>query len=144
VTGGNIYKNPDRMANVQAAMKLMDLGYEFVPGMKVSWVVTDSRKVPQQVEPYIDGRAFEHEPDWEYYARRVAASLARATEVFGWQEKALLSGQRQADLFGSFDDSGGGDGDKGGGGGKGKGGRGGRKRKEGPKKNGPVNLTDFM
>jgi DNA polymerase I len=88
-----------RLAHVQAAKKLMDLGYESVPGMKVSWIVTDSRKTPQQIEPYVSGRPFESTPDWKYYAERLAQSIARATENFGWSEKDLLTGSQQASLF---------------------------------------------
>ncbi len=34
-----------------------------------------------------------------YYAGRLAKSLARITEVFGWDERALRTGGRQATLF---------------------------------------------
>ena len=97
----NSYKDPDSQANVQAARKLMAMGYEFVPGMKVSWIVTDSKKTPQEVEPYVSGRKFEHRPDCRYYAERVAQTAARATEVFGWGEKDLLTGSQQVTLFDS-------------------------------------------
>jgi DNA polymerase elongation subunit (family B) len=95
-----IYKNPERMTNVQAAIKFIDLGYEFVPGMKVSWIVINSKRTPQLVDPYIDGKKFEKEPDWQYYAKRVAATVARVTEVFDWDEDALLTGTQQQTLFG--------------------------------------------
>jgi DNA polymerase I len=93
------YEAPERMAGIQAAKKLKSLGYEFVPGMKVSWIVTDSKRSPQVVEPYIEGKAFEHKPDYQYYAERLAASLARVTEVFGMDENALLTGVVQKTLF---------------------------------------------
>ncbi len=93
------YKDPDKMANVLAMKKFVKLGYEFVTGMKVSWIVTDGHKTPQEVEPYIDGRKFEYEPDREYYARRIALSMARVTDVFGWDEKTLLTGIKQKSLF---------------------------------------------
>ncbi len=99
----NYYKEPDSMANVQTAKKMEKMGYEFVPGMKVSWIVTNSRRTPQEVEPYIDGADFHTTPDWNYYARRVAMTLARVTEVFGWDEDALLSGISQSTLFDSFE-----------------------------------------
>jgi DNA polymerase I len=98
------YVNPDRMVNVLIARKLKDMGYEFVPGMKVSWIVTDSKKTPQGAEPYIDGRDFEFDPDWEYYARRVATTISRVTEVFGWDEKTLLGGGKQKTLLENFED----------------------------------------
>jgi DNA polymerase I len=97
----NSYKDPESQANVQAAKKMMALGYDFIPGMKVSWIVTDSRKTPQEVEPYISGRKFDHKPDCRYYAERIAQTSARATEVFGWGEKDLLTGSQQVTLFDS-------------------------------------------
>lgn len=93
------YKDPDSQANVQTAKKLMAMGYDFIPGMKVSWIVTDSKKTPQEVEPYVSGRPFEHQPDCRYYADRIAQTSARATEVFGWGEKDLMTGSQQATLF---------------------------------------------
>ncbi len=93
------YVNPDSMANVQAARKLKSMGYEFVPGMKVSWIVTNAKAAPQEVTPYVSGRAFTATPDWEYYARRVAHTLSYVLETFGWNEKALLTGVQQASLF---------------------------------------------
>ena len=94
------YENPDRQANVQAAKKLMAMGYEFIPGMKVSWVVTDSKKTPQVVEPYVSGKPFVGEPDYRYYAERIAQTASRITDVFGWNEKDLMVGSQQATLFG--------------------------------------------
>lgn len=92
------YKSPDAQANVQAARKLSRAGYEVVPGMKVSWVVTNGRKTPQELEPYIDGVEFKHRPDYCYYAERVALSLSRVTEVFGISEGDLLAGTEQKRL----------------------------------------------
>jgi DNA polymerase I len=99
------YVNPDRMVNVLVSRKLKEMGYEFVPGMKVSWIVTDSKKTPQEVEPYVDGRDFNHEPDKKYYAKRVAMTIARVTEVFGWDERSLLTGVQQKTLFSDDFDS---------------------------------------
>ena len=93
------YANPDSMANVQAANKLRAMGEEIVPGMKVSWIVVDAKKSPMEVDPYISGRPFERSPDWDYYARRVAQTLAYVTEIYGWDEKALYLGTQQATLF---------------------------------------------
>ena len=104
--GLDAYENPDRQANIQAAKKLMAMGYEFIPGMKVSWIVTDSSKTPQVVEPYISGKEFTARPDYKYYAERVSQTASRITEVFGWTEKDLMSGLQQSTLFnGTFDDS---------------------------------------
>ena len=93
------YKNPDSMPNVQAAKKMQELGYEFIPGMKVSWIVVNDRKSPQEVEPYISGRVFTKKPDFEYYARRLAETLSRITEVFELDQNALITGKRQTTLF---------------------------------------------
>jgi len=95
------YENPERMANVQAALKLKERGYEFTPGMKVSWIVTDSNVTPQTVEPYVSGAEFKGRPDHRYYAERLANMASRVTEVFGWDEKALMLGIQQATLFDS-------------------------------------------
>ena len=93
------YKNPESMANVQAAKKLIAMGYEFIPGMKVSWIVVNARGSKQDVEPYIPGRPFIKRPDYRYYARRIAETLARITEVFGVDEDNLLTGSRQIELM---------------------------------------------
>lgn len=96
------YANPDGLVHVQAARKYKEAGEEFIPGMKVSYVVVESPgKGRQEVEPFFTGRPFEHKVDYVYYSRRVAASLARITEVFDWDEAALLRGTRvtQHDLF---------------------------------------------
>jgi hypothetical protein len=50
--------------------------------MKVSWIVTDSSKSPQEVEPFIDGQDFPYEPDWAYYAKRVEETVNRVLESF--------------------------------------------------------------
>ena len=104
--GLDAYENPDRMANVQAAKKLIAMGYDFIPGMKVSWIVTDSKSAPQVVEPYISGVEFTGKPDYKYYAERLSQTASRITEVFGWEEKDLLMGNQQATLFsGQFKES---------------------------------------
>jgi DNA polymerase I len=95
----NTYANPDSQATVQTARKLMAMGYEFVPGMKVSWIVTNSRRTPQEVTPWIEGRPFEGTPDWRYYAERVAQTVSRVTEVYGLDERSLIAGNTQANLF---------------------------------------------
>jgi len=78
--------------------QLRSEGYDVIPGMRVAWVVTDSRKTPQEIEPWVEGRTFTKEPDWEYYADRVAQTLARVTEVFDWDAAALLRGSHQRRL----------------------------------------------
>ncbi len=93
------YVTPDALPNVQAARKLKKWGYEVVPGMKVSWIVTDAKRSPQRIHPYVSGREFDGSPDWNYYARRLAHTLAYVTEVFGWDDKSLLAGSQQVTLF---------------------------------------------
>lgn len=93
------YVNPDSMPNVQAAKKMQSQGYKFTPGMKVSWIVTNGKASPQQVEPWLPDGDFEDEPDWDYYARRIASTLSRVTDVFGWDKKGLMAGNKQSDLF---------------------------------------------
>ncbi len=80
--------------------QLRSEGYDVVPGMRVAWIVTDSHQSPQAVEPWIEGRPFTKQPDWEYYAERVAQTLARVTEVFGWDATSLLRGSHQQRLGG--------------------------------------------
>ena len=92
------YKNPNSMANVQAAKKLMKKGFKFIPGMKVSWIVVNARGSKQDVEPYIPGKEFPYRPDFQYYARRIAETLARITEVFGIDQEELLTGKKQSSL----------------------------------------------
>ncbi len=94
------YKNPDSMANVIIKRKLEEMGEEVSPGMKVSWIVVDSKKTPQDVEPFLSEKHFHFTPDYEYYARRVAQTLGRITEVFNWDDRALLTGTQQTSLFG--------------------------------------------
>ena len=91
------------MANVQAAKKLIEMGYDFIPGMKVSWIVTDGKSTPQKVEPYVSGVDFTAKPDYRYYAERLAQTTSRITEVFGWSEKDLMLGSQQATLFSGFE-----------------------------------------
>ena len=83
------YKEMDSLANVQAAQKMIKMGREFVPGMKVSWIVVDSKKRPQTVEPYLPNVTFQFKPDYDYYADRVAQTLSRITEVFNVDESSL-------------------------------------------------------
>ena len=97
--GLDAYENPERMANVQAAKKLIAMGYNFIPGMKISWIVTDANTAPQQVEPYISGVPFKGTPDYKYYAGRLAQMASRITEVYGWSEDDLLRGSQQTTLF---------------------------------------------
>ena len=90
------YKDEKSLANVRIAKKLMERGETFIPGMKVSWIVTNSRKSPQEVEPYIDGVEFQVKPDWEYYARRVEETLDRVLEGIA---EDYVSAESQSNLL---------------------------------------------
>ncbi len=83
VKNDSSYANANSMANVRAARKLQKMGERFIPGMKVSWIVTDSTVTPQEVEPFIDGDRFEGKPDWQYYAKRVEETVNRVFESLG-------------------------------------------------------------
>ena len=43
------YVNPDSNAGVQAAAKLQARGYPWLPGTKISWVVSNSKQTPMEV-----------------------------------------------------------------------------------------------
>ncbi len=90
----------DALPFLRVYRRLREEGYDVIPGMRVAWIVTDSRRSPQEVEPWIEGRPFTKEVDWEYYAERVAQTLARVTEVFGWDASSLLRGSHQQRLAG--------------------------------------------
>jgi DNA polymerase I len=90
----------DALPFLRVYRQLKDEGYDVVPGMRVAWIVTDSRKSPQEIVPWVEGRKFTGEPDYEYYAERVAQTLARVTEVFDWDAAALLRGSHQQRLGG--------------------------------------------
>lgn len=74
-------------------------GYDVIPGMKVAWVVTDASQRPQAIEPWVPGRALQRPPDPQYYAERVAQTLARVTEVYDWDATSLLAGHHQQRLL---------------------------------------------
>jgi DNA polymerase I len=94
----SVYKKPQSMSSVQCAQKLMAMGYPFNPGSKVTWIVTDGHVSPAMVEPYLDGVPFKFTPDWEYYAERMATTIGRATEAFGWGADFLSAGKEQDTL----------------------------------------------
>ncbi|MGP6294374.1 DNA-directed DNA polymerase [Caldiplasma sukawensis] len=103
------YANAESLANVRAARKLKEYGERFIPGMKVSWIVTNSSVVPQEVEPFIDVERFKGMPDWRYYAERVQETLNRVFESLGdpidivpkkgSQKKQNVKGNMSLDAF---------------------------------------------
>jgi DNA polymerase, archaea type len=90
----------DALPFLRVFRQLKEEGYDVIPGMKVAWIVTDARKSPQEIEPWIEGRPLLKRPDYGYYAERVAQTLARVTEVFDWDADALLRGTHQQKLGG--------------------------------------------
>ncbi len=96
------YKNASSMANVNAAKKMIDRGEMFIPGMKVSWVVTNANKTPQEVEPFIDGEKFEYTPDYTYYSKRLQETLNRVLESLDSEVSIFKNPQTKiTDLFDS-------------------------------------------
>ena len=69
--------------------------------MKVSYIVTESRKRPLTVEPWLVAETGDAppEPDWNFYAERLARAMGRITETYGWSADDLLKGSRQQTLF---------------------------------------------
>jgi len=96
-----VYDNPDGLPYVRAAKERIRRGLPFTPGMKVGYIVTDAKSSPMTVEPWLVDEIGEKAPiyDPDYYARRLAKSLGRITEAFGWSETELLSGSRQQSIF---------------------------------------------
>ncbi len=97
------YESAESLANVRVAKKIQERGETFVPGMKVSWIVTDSKKTPQEVEPYIDGVPFEHAPDWAYYAKRVEDTLNRVLEGIATEVSVTSEDRLQSKLTDGFE-----------------------------------------
>ena len=95
------YDNPDSLVHVNVAKRLQEMGYEFTPGMKTPFVITNGSVQPIKAEPVIEGLEFTARPDYKYYAERLAMGLARITEAFGCDERTLMQGnsQRTLDLF---------------------------------------------
>jgi DNA polymerase I len=92
------YKASERMINVRVARVLKEMGYEIMPGMKVSWIVTNGKASPNEFEPWIEGREFTAKPDYSYYAARIASTISRVTDAFGWDSRSLLTGSQQQTL----------------------------------------------
>ena len=99
------YADEKSLANVRVAKKLMEMGETFIPGMKVSWIVINSKKTPQEVEPFIDGSSFNGRPDWEYYARRLEETLNRVLEGIRSEISIIGENSPQNKLY-AFDSKG--------------------------------------
>lgn len=95
---GEVIRAEDRLPHVQAVKKAEKLGVYIPAGMKVSWIVTNSRRTPQQVEPYVDGIPFKHAPDFLYYRDKLCDALLRVLENFDFDRDALVE-REQMGLF---------------------------------------------
>ena len=94
------YKNASSMANVNAAKKMIERGEMFIPGMKVSWIVTNANRTPQEVEPFIDGETFNYRPDYIYYSKRLQETLNRVLESLDKEVEVVKNPQTKiTDLF---------------------------------------------
>ena len=95
------YANPNSMAQVRVARQRIRHGLGFTSGMKVSFLVTDAKRRPMDVTPWLDTeeQAGDAAYDGQFYAERLAAAVGRITEAFGWNAKELMAGNRQATLF---------------------------------------------
>ena len=93
------YVNPQSMAGVQAAAKLKARGYPWLTGTKVSWIVTDSKTTPMEVEPYVENSDYDVKPDRGYYADRLVRTLSDIAAVFNWDDMGLTGGTEQLKLF---------------------------------------------
>ena len=92
------YANPNSMIQVRAARALIEKGLPFTPGMKIAYIVTNSKNRPLEIKPWL-----EEDPvtqyDGQFYADRLATAFGRVTEAFNWSAKDLLAGNRQTSLF---------------------------------------------
>ena len=95
------YANPDRMVQVRAARQRIEAGLNFTPGMKVGWLVTDGSKSPMKITAWLEDETGEVQSDYDadWYVNRIANSLGRITEAFGWTADDLKKGNRQTNLF---------------------------------------------
>jgi DNA polymerase I len=97
----DVYVKEDGLPYVRAAKERIARGLQFTPGMKVGYVVTNAKESPMQVSAWLVDEIGDEPPDYdrEYYAGRLAKSLGRITEAFGWKEQELLRGSRQSSLL---------------------------------------------
>ena len=86
-----IYANPDSLPYVRAAKERISRGLQFTPGMKVGYIITNSKSSPMEVKAWlvdeIGGEA--PDPDPQYYVNRLAKSLGRITSALKFDESQL-------------------------------------------------------
>lgn len=97
------YKDPDSLVQVRVAKKLLEIGYPWMPGQRVSYIITDGSS-PLTAEPVIPGRPLPS-PDLKYYEERIITMLGGTSSkkpnilaVFGWDKKAIRTGLKQRRL----------------------------------------------
>lgn len=95
---GEVILAENRLPHVQAVKKAQKFGVYIPAGMKVSWIVTNSRRSPQQVEPFLDGIEFKFTPDYVYYRDKLCDALLRVLENFDYDRDALVE-REQLGLF---------------------------------------------
>ena len=93
------YVNPDSMPGVQAAGKLVARGYPWLPGTKVSWLVSNAKHSPMEVEPFVNNVDFNVRIDTNYYSGRIIHTLSDIAAGFDWDDIGLSSGTKQEKLF---------------------------------------------
>ncbi len=86
-----IYANPDSLPYVRAAKERISRGLQFTPGMKVGYIITNSKSSPMEVKAWlVDEIGGEPpKPDPQYYVNRLAKSLGRITSALKFDESAL-------------------------------------------------------
>tara|TARA_B100000900_G_scaffold406820_1_gene418463 strand:- start:9026 stop:11686 length:2661 start_codon:yes stop_codon:yes gene_type:complete len=86
-----IYANPDSLPYVRAAKERISRGLQFTPGMKVGYIITDSKTSPMEVRAWlVDEIGGEPpKPDSQYYINRLAKSLGRITSALNFDESKL-------------------------------------------------------
>ena len=86
-----IYANPDSLPYVRAAKERISRGLQFTPGMKVGYIITNSKSSPMEVKAWlVDEIGGEPpKPDPQYYVNRLAKSLGRITSALNFDESKL-------------------------------------------------------
>ena len=86
-----IYANPDSLPYVRAAKERISRGLQFTPGMKVGYIITNSKSSPMGIKAWlVDEIGGEPpKPDPQYYVNRLAKSLGRITSALKFDEAKL-------------------------------------------------------
>jgi DNA polymerase I len=86
-----IYANPDSLPYVRAAKERISRGLQFTPGMKVGYIITNSKSSPMEVKAWLVDEIGGNppKPDPQYYVNRLAKSLGRITSALKFDEAQL-------------------------------------------------------